>query len=66
MFVKGAVIALLADTLAAHSIGGYKVGVGFSLHKCHNCLATKELMSIKVRTYLYLTICYYDVCNYTF
>ncbi len=32
----------LADTLAvaAHSIGGFKVGVGFSLRMCRMCLAT--------------------------
>ena len=30
----------LADTLAAHSIGGFKVGVGFSLRKCRMCLTT--------------------------
>ena len=42
--VRGGV---LADTLAAHSIGGFKVGVGFSLRKCRMCLATKEKMSTK-------------------
>lgn len=57
IFIKGAVIAMLADTLAAHSIGGYKVGVGFALRKCRNCLATKELMSIKVHNYNILVAC---------
>ena len=33
---------MLADMLAAHSIGGFKVGVGFSLRKC---LATKQTMT---------------------
>ena len=46
--VKGAVLFALADTLAAHSIGGFKVGVGFSLRKCRMCLATKEQLSTKV------------------
>ena len=46
--VKGAVLAMLADTLAAHSIGGFKVGVGFSLRRCRDCMATKESMSAKV------------------
>ena len=46
--IKGAVLAMLSDTLAAHSIGGFKIGVGWSLRKCRNCLATKETMSIKV------------------
>ena len=46
--VKGAVLAMLADTQAAHSIGGFKIGVGFSLRRCRNCLATKDTMSVKV------------------
>ena len=46
--VRGGVLFTLADTLAAHSIGGFKVGVGFSLRKCRMCLATKEQMSTKV------------------
>lgn len=50
VLVKGAVLAMLADTQAAHSIGGFKVGVGFSLRKCRNCLATKETMSVQVYT----------------
>ena len=29
--VKEAVLAMLADTQAAHSIRGFKIGVGFSL-----------------------------------
>ena len=36
---------MLADMLAAHSIGGFKVGVGFSLRKCRDCLATKQTMT---------------------
>jgi len=46
--VKGAVLAMLADTQAAHAIGGLKIGVGFSLRKCRNCLATKDTMSVRV------------------
>jgi len=46
--VKGAVLSMLADTQAAHSIGGFKIGVGFSLRKCRNCLATKDAMSVRV------------------
>lgn len=46
--VRGNILFALADTLAAHSIGGFKVGVGFSLRKCRQCLATKEDMSTKV------------------
>lgn len=46
--VKGAVLFALADTLAAHSMGGFKVGVGFSLHKCRMCLATADQLLTKV------------------
>lgn len=48
ILVKGAVLVMLADTLAAHSIGGFKVGIGFALRQCRNCLATKEMLSTKV------------------
>lgn len=46
--VKGAVLFALADTLASHSMGGFKVGVGFSLRKCRMCLATRDQLSTKV------------------
>ena len=46
--VRGRVLFVLADTLAAHSIGGFKMGVGFSLRKYRMCLATKEQISMKV------------------
>ena len=51
IIVKGAVLVMLADTQAAHSIGGFKVGVGFALRKCRDCLATGETMKHKVRTF---------------
>lgn len=44
----GIVIAFLADTLAAHDIGGFKVGVGFALRKCRVCLATDDMIQTKV------------------
>ena len=47
--VKGGVLFVLADTLAAHDIGGFKVGVGFSLRKCRMCMATRDQLSTKVR-----------------
>ena len=47
--VKGAVLAMLADTQAAHSIGGFKVRVGFSLRQCRSCLATKDTMNVQVK-----------------
>ena len=42
---------MLADTLAAHSIGGFKSGVGFALRKCRNCLATQTTMNTEVTLY---------------
>ena len=42
---------MLADTQTAHSIGGFKVGVGFTLRKCRDCLATGETMKYNVRTF---------------
>ena len=51
--IKGAVLFALADTLAAHSLGGFKVGVGFSLRKCRMCLATQEEIWTKARTLFY-------------
>ena len=45
---NGGVLLLLADTLAAHQIGGFKVGVSFVLHKCRDCLASAKDMSDKV------------------
>lgn len=46
--VHGAVILMLADTLAAHQIGGFKIGVGFALRKCRSCMATWDDMQTKV------------------
>ena len=48
VLVRGTVVMMLANTVAAHEIGGFKVGVGFSLRKCRMCLATKESMSENV------------------
>lgn len=48
IIVKGAVLAMLADTQASHAIGGFKVGVGFSLRKCRNYLATQTTMNVQV------------------
>ena len=44
----GTVLLVLADTLAAHQLGGFKVGVGFSLRVCRDCIATKEMIQGKV------------------
>ena len=40
---------LLADTLAAHQLGGFKIGVGFALQKCRQCMATANDIQTKVR-----------------
>ena len=40
----GTVIAFLADTVAAHEIGGFKVGVNFALRKCRVCMATDSMI----------------------
>lgn len=52
--IRGGVLFALADTLAAHSLGGFKVGVGFSLRKCRMCLATNEQLSQHVSWILHL------------
>lgn len=48
MRIYGTVLVLLADTLAAHQLGGFKVGVGLSLRKCRQCMATFNDMQTKV------------------
>ena len=53
MLIQGTVLVMLADTLAAHSIGGFKIGVGFALRKCRNCLATAESMRMLVSSVYY-------------
>lgn len=49
----------LGDTLASHAVGGFKVGVGFALRKCRNCMATgdeiQHLVSI-VLCFLYVKL----------
>lgn len=48
---------MLADTIAAHAIGGFKVGVGWALRKCRMCLATREQIQEKVTTSIITTTC---------
>lgn len=43
---KGPVFVMLVDTQTAHSIGGFKVGVGFALRPYRDCLAITETMSV--------------------
>ena len=42
----GTVVAFLADTLAAHDIGGFKIGVSFALRKCRVCMATQDSIQV--------------------
>ena len=42
---RGTVLLTLADTQAAHQLGGFKEGVGF---KCRDCMATFTDMQTKV------------------
>ncbi len=44
----GTLLLFLADNLAAHQLGGYKVGIGFALRKCRVCMATSESMRTEV------------------
>ena len=44
----GTVLLVLGDTLAAHDLGGFKVGVGFALRICRDCMATKQMTQEKV------------------
>lgn len=42
---------LLADTLAAHQLGGFKISPGGAFRKCRDCNATLSLMNTKVHVY---------------
>ena len=66
--VKGSLLLFLADTLAAHQIGGYKTGVGLVLCKCRNCLATSDDINEKLASRLIIIIiiiCFILVLCYT-
>lgn len=39
---KGALLAFLADNLAAHELGGFKESFSFALRFCRSCLTDKE------------------------
>ena len=52
--LQGTVLLTLADTLAAHQLGGFKVGVGFALRKCRECMATRSDLQSKVYTCMYI------------
>ena len=41
--LHGALLAFLADTLAAHSVGGFKESMSFALRICRTCMITRPL-----------------------
>ena len=44
----GTVLLILADTLAAHQLGGFKFGVEFAYRKCRDCLSNQNDIETKV------------------
>ena len=52
----GALLATLVDTLGAHQLGGFKVGVGFARRICRTCMATKESIKNQVHQNLDLKL----------
>lgn len=47
--IKGGLAAIVADTLAAHQILGFKEGVGFARQKCRTCMCTSPEINNKYR-----------------
>lgn len=45
--VRGTVSAIIADNLASHQIGGFKVGLSKGFRKCRFCMATDEDIQTK-------------------
>uniref|UniRef100_A0A1X7V1K2 Uncharacterized protein n=1 Tax=Amphimedon queenslandica TaxID=400682 RepID=A0A1X7V1K2_AMPQE len=45
--LHGSVLLALADTLAAHQLGGFKVGVGFAFSKCRDCFINEDDIAFK-------------------
>ena len=48
---RGILELFLADTVAAHQIGGFKVGVELAFRKCRHCMATGDQMQTKASTF---------------
>ena len=40
--LHGGLVAFLADTLAAHQVGGYKCSMSYALRVCRSCMITSE------------------------
>ena len=43
---KGALLAFLADTQAAHLVGGFKKSVGLAYRMCRTCMATSDSFKV--------------------
>ena len=41
----GALLAFLADTLAAHQVGGFKCSMSFALRVCRSCMITSQQLN---------------------
>lgn len=46
---KFGLLAFLADTLAAHALGGFKESMSFAHRICHSCMATTEQIQCNFR-----------------
>lgn len=44
VYLRGAVLAVIADTPASQAIGCYKESVGGAKRKCHHCMTTWDKM----------------------
>ena len=64
--VKGQVLFALADTLAAHAMGGFKIGVGFSLRKCRMCLSTHEQLQKRYEQTIFGVVQYEKIALISF
>ena len=48
--IHGALLAFLADTLAAHAVGRFK-GMSFALRVCRSCITSAQLQECLVENY---------------
>lgn len=42
----GALLAVIADTLASHQLGGFKGSMSWALRICRTCMATKDTIRL--------------------
>lgn len=64
VIIRVGLVAFLADTLAAHQLGGFKIGVGWAFRKCRHCLATKQHVQTKVYMYTHTVYIHVHVLYY--